>query len=269
MKKILAALFVTLFLCATANAYTVSFDYDGTGGGGTLTDFDEFDFVEVGEWNADASEFGDVFTYQTDGGVFKESFTIKVTEGSNSILGAAGDVDFSPDLFIDVNLTGQYVNDGAIYFTGGSGTFYNDIGGDFKYTGVAGENQIATFSFADALVSELSGTLLGGNTLGMKLDFVFLFDTVDANYWGPLEQELVGKNWLLSFVGTRIELANDEGAADPAVKFGDYGDGYTTLIEWDLANGQIEFDAVPEPATMFLFGLGLIGLAGASRRKLS
>lgn len=258
-------LIVSLFLCASANAYTVSFDHDGTGATGTLTDFDEFDFVEVGEWNTDANggvgEFGDVFTYQNSGtGVFTESFTIKITEGSNSDLGAAGDVTFIPSLYIDVTLNGQYVNDSAIFFTGGSGIFYNDIGGDFDYTGAAGENQIATFSFANALISELDGTLLG-ETLGMKIDFTFLFETLDSNYWGPLEQELVGKKWLLSFVGTRIELED--------LETGTYAGGFDQLLEWDLANGQIEFDAIPEPATMLLFGLGLLGLAGASRRKLS
>lgn len=266
MKKILMMLLVLVFASTFANAYTVSFDYDGTGAAGSLTDLDEFDFVDVGEWNSDASAFGDVFTYQQSGtGLFAEEFTIKVTEGSNSDLGAAGDVDFSPDLYMDVQLFGQYVDNNNIFFTAGSGVFYNDIGGDLDYTGAAGENQIATFSLTNALVSQLSGTLLGEN-LGMKLDFTFEFETVDANYWGAEEQALVGNDWLLGFVGTRIEQENfNTGTYSPI--FGQNEFVSDQLIEWDLANGQIEFNAVPEPSTFILLGAGIAGLAFYRRKK--
>jgi|GEM_PF-3024841 len=266
MKKFILTLLMLIFATSFANAYTVSFDYDGTGSNGSLTDLDEFDFVDVGEWNADAGDFGDVFTYQqSTTGLFAEQFTIKITEGSNSNLGAAGDVDFSPDLYMDVQLFGQYVDNQNIFFNSGSGVFYNDIGGDFNYTGAAGENQIATFSLTNSLVSQLTGTLLG-ETLGMKIDFTFQFDDIDPNYWGPVEQDLVGKEWLLGFVGTRIEQENlTPGTYSPVFN----GSPFTSdqLIEWDLANGQIEFTPVPEPSTFILLGAGIFGLAFYRRKK--
>ena len=46
--------------------------------------------------------------------------------------------------------------------------------------------------------------------------------------------------------------------------YGDTG----VLRSWSLLGEDSNIDAVPEPATMLLFGLGLLGLAGVSRKKI-
>jgi len=45
-----------------------------------------------------------------------------------------------------------------------------------------------------------------------------------------------------------------------------YGYRYITITDTSLEL-VITADPIPEPATMFLFGLGLLGLAGVTRKK--
>lgn len=44
-------------------------------------------------------------------------------------------------------------------------------------------------------------------------------------------------------------------------------DEYQTFSHWKIIRKDIPAAPVPEPATIFLFGVGLVGLAGAVRKK--
>ena len=72
----------------------------------------------------------------------------------------------------------------------------------------------------------------------------------------------VGNNW-----GGHFELwSNIKGGYDSST--GQYGwTGPLSDANNILMDASGNFDAVPEPATMLLFGLGLLGLAGVNRRK--
>lgn len=260
MKKLLLGALISFFLVSPVHAYYISFDETGSADDDNLVLMDEWGLDPWGEENDDVNVVGDIFTYQSlSTGYFTETFTMRVGEGRNSALGGgAGIFEFS-DIFADTTLYGTYYSDNDIRFSGGSVIVYKDSGGDDgNYDGT--DDRIAELVFRSALVSELTGTLLGGENeagdLGMKLDLSFIFDYVNPDYWGQTEQDLVANNWLLSFVGGRIEEQNLW-----------YLSEETLLIEWDLPGMQAEFAAIPEPATMLLLGAGLIGLAGLGRRR--
>jgi hypothetical protein len=238
MKKFILSVVMLLSMVSFAQAYSVSFDWDGAGGASGLKDYQAFQL----------NSYSPITTYQNaTTGVFTENFTVFVL-GGYQVGNPPNTIDpffAPPSMRIDLALTGQYVDDSNIFFTGGSATMYD------------ASNQIATFLFSSALISQLTGSLLQDQNLGMKIDFEFIFDTVNSDYWGPLEQDLVGKHWLLSVVGGRV----DESSIDYNQTSNEY------IINWVFPGARMEFEAVPEPSTILLLGSGLLGVALFGRRK--
>lgn len=259
MKKFIVTFALTFLLCSSAQAYTVLFDPTGSGTNSNLQNTASMQLNNRAEeiMLPDGTfEPGAVFTFQNIiSGIFEEEFTVSVAYGND----ADGLTQHSyTSIFMDIRLEGKYNSDTNIVFTGGAATMYRDANGDYDYND--GDDEIAVFAFSSALVSQLSGSLLGdlGN-LGMKIDFAFKFDSLDEDYWGDKEIDLVDKEWLFSVVGGRI----DQEALWVDPDNGEY------IIKWQFPGAQMEFSAIPEPATMLLFGLGLLGLAGTSRKKFN
>ena len=87
-----------------------------------------------------------------------------------------------------------------------------------------------------------------------------------AAIWAP---GIPHTTWTMNDVTLGWSLAgwldiNDDGTLNVSIEswFGDFKVGDSTLTAWGEA-----FEPVPEPTTMILFGLGLLGLAGVSRKK--
>ena len=252
MKKILITLLLVFFAATSAQAFTIEFDSTGSGDDTNLETMNEWNLLNTPEYNADADANGDIWTYQDSAtGDFSEDFTLRLTGGAWD---TEGIIYTFNNLAVDIHLDGNYVDDSEINFTGGSAIVYADDG-DYDYE--VGEIIIAELSYSSSLISNLSGGLQSEVGLQMLVDIEFLFDDVNPDYFGDTEESLVDKSWLISFVGTDIaqeQLINLDGTPD-------------LLIEWDTQGAQVEFGAIPEPTTILLFGFGLLGIAGMSRKK--
>lgn len=225
-----------------AQAYTVNFDWQGTGESSNLNTYDAFQLLSNETFNTDYGDWGDIFTYQNPTtGDFIESFSVEVSKGYKT----GPDVEFS-NIFLTVSLMGNFnFLNNTVTFEGGSASMDQ------------GSNNIATFLFNSAIAHDLTGSLTGTEDLGMEIDFEFAFDTVNSNYWGVDELSLVDKKWLLSVVGGSIDQ-------DGIRPFGD-----ELIVKWQFPGAQMEFNAVPEPSTILLLGSGLLGVAFFGRRKLA
>lgn len=265
MKKLFLILFVTFFSLTSANAmeYFVEFDQTGSGLDANLVEMDVWSFAVYNEFNPDAGEVGDIFTYQEADGSFVEDFTFRVDEGLNTTLEGNDGIFAFDDMFVDIHLEGTYFSDAQIEFDAGNVQVYkdNDANGDFT----PGDIDVATLDFDYALTTNLSGALFGDQDLSMDMDIGFDFSTVNSDFWGADEEFYTDKGWLLSLVSGRIfqeyilEDPTDVDLADP----------YIFLIEWTTSDFIAEFRAVPEPSTFILLGAGLAGLVFFSRKKRS
>lgn len=182
-------------------------------------------------------------TYDYTGG--PGSYTLDFTVSNTSNLTSTGGLDYF-EIFFDTGGNDDY----------SSITWINDnswlSGADDPISGFGGD---AGFVNADDSVSFGAGG--GGIAMGNSLDgFKVSFD-----YTGSLGPEAFTFSWYANF-GTSDA---DNGGADVG--------GYWILGE---ADGYVRFEdqgdppdqpVIPEPGTMILFGLGLLGLAGINRKK--
>jgi hypothetical protein len=99
---------------------------------------------------------------------------------------------------------------------------------------------------------------------GMKIGFTDVLDGVWSFAGGTFE------DWLALYGPSSIMMNSlNLGATLKAIDTADGGDGNHSFL-LDVENiGAFGASAVPEPATMVLFGIGLLGLAGVTRKKLS
>ena len=160
------------------------------------------------------------------------------------------------------NITLTFGSPGFVWFAQGSPATPNHIwvagdywGQQFNGTGIASATDESINLFIDDnilnsgaslnLNAEINGTVVGNFTIGQGVTGVFTDSFAFADIPGP--------NYLIQFVVTST-VPPGEGS----VSISDDGSSFVTL------SGT----PTPEPGTLGLLGIGLLGLAGVLRRKL-
>lgn len=165
-------------------------------------------------------------------------------------------------------LKGQYKDK---FFISGDFINYSLMNEDWNtldaYLGfLEGDDNLHDFYFAGedfgATMSGYANNFSWG-TLDIFDDILYLFDSDDEFGVALYLRELLGAK---IFGDTVTNIFGDDGIIiyyNPHLR----GNKYLAGLDYNLSGGGYLRAAVPEPATMLLLGIGLVGIAGVSRKK--
>ncbi|WP_022668828.1 PEP-CTERM sorting domain-containing protein [Desulfospira joergensenii] len=179
---------------------------------------------------------------------------------------AAGDVDIT-NATTYANI--QSASFTSVFDTGGA-TLYVDANANGVQD--VGEDTIATFTLLSGDDISLEPTVFAGGDVGDDIAYSFEWTYANPEYWdnnvydpaGLLLQDLITLELAFASTTDNITGINALGVGT------DSDTGETTLlIPFAAAGGDAIFSAkvIPEPSTLLLLGFGLLGFAGACRRK--
>lgn len=191
----------------------------------------------------------------------------------------------SANLYVDLQLSGSianYVQGGVgatvannpltilddsytALFTAGNAAMYVDMNNNQTYDAV-GDTLVASLVLQSAGPFIMVPSVFSG--AGAIIDFGFTTTFANNQYFATVPGypdlfDLINQGWHLTLNQGGVAVIGGEigGLTGPVPN--------EILIGFQETGFDAKFEAVPEPATMLLFGSGLIGLAGLGRKKLS
>jgi len=174
---------------------------------------------------------------------------IPAVDGGNPILDSGYTFDFAASgwgVFEDSFVGGgaPYVRNGTTrLFAQGNNASVEIFATDSSVFSFDGFDTATTFDYFSSGNMQVTGNISGGGTISQTFQLTNSFASYSlgagwSNLSSVIFQDLVSGSWTSSSGFSLDNLIINEGSA-----------------------------TIPEPATMILFGFGLIGLAGVSRRK--
>jgi len=260
MKKLLLASLITATsFGASANSVITFDDSSFNSTVGSTVEFDEIQFTNdpATVTQTDTDGLGSVF------GPADAFVEIGSTDAlAWALNNATTNIDPAYEVFYDYTLIGtsEIVSLGAlgsfisVNFTAGAGNSGLYIDTNVNTVLDAVNTELATFTVGNGGTCLISlATQVGNCNIGFDIDFAagYFFDTNGGDLSTSTSKQ----------VATLVVTVDDIGAFST-----DYNGGDTEQVFQISHDGHISFD-VPEPTSIAILGLGLLGFAGARRRK--